>query len=119
MGICNALWNSDLYKAVCGQMSDEVMMENVGDHLGFLPATRCDISTEIEFVASHFDDFLCQRDAIAALPWLLLYQILGRGSLRLESEDGLYDFVGQGIKKTGNYLASWNLSDLSIAPWMS
>jgi hypothetical protein len=98
MGICGALWNSDLYKAVCGQIGDDIIMENVGDHLRFLSATRCDISTEIDFIASHFDDFLCRCDAIAVLPLSLLYEILGHGSLRLESEDGLYGFISDGIK---------------------
>jgi hypothetical protein len=31
VAICAALWNSELYESVCGELSDEVTMENVVD----------------------------------------------------------------------------------------
>jgi hypothetical protein len=43
------------------------------------------------------------------------YDILGHGSLRIESEDGLNDFIRKGIKNNRECLASWNSSDLNIA----
>jgi hypothetical protein len=76
-------------------------MENVVDRLHFLSATQCDISTELEFVGSHFDDFLRRPDALNAWPFSMLYIIIGDGSLRLESEDGLYDFIREDIKLFG------------------
>jgi hypothetical protein len=96
--ICAALWNSELYRFVDPELGDEVTMENVVDRLQLLSATRCDISTELDFITSHFSDFLCHRDALNALPFSRIYAILSRESLRLESEDGLYDFISRGIK---------------------
>jgi hypothetical protein len=99
--ICAALWNSELSESVFGQLSDEVTMENVVDRLRSLPATQCDISTELEFIASHFYDLLRRRDALKALPFSLLYAIISRGSLRLESEDSLYDFIRKNTETNG------------------
>jgi hypothetical protein len=76
-------------------------MENVVDRLLFLSATQCDISTELEFIASHFYAFLSRRDALNVLPFSLIYAILSHGSLRLESEDGLYEFIRRGIEMNG------------------
>jgi hypothetical protein len=71
-------------------------MENVLDRLGFLSATRCDISTEIESVASRFCDFLCHPEAFKSLPFSMIYEILSQGSLKLESDDSLYNFISKG-----------------------
>jgi hypothetical protein len=98
VAICAALWNSELYESVCGQLSDEVTMDDVVDRLRFLSATRCDISAEVEFIASHFHDFLCRRDALNTIPFSLLYKIIGRGVLRVQSEDRLYDFISKGAE---------------------
>jgi hypothetical protein len=98
LAICTALWNSDLRQSVYGQVSDPVTMENVVDGLRFLSATRCDILTELEFIASHFYFFLCRRDQLEDLPFSMIYQIIGSGFLRLESEDSLYDFIKKGIR---------------------
>jgi hypothetical protein len=53
---------------------------------------------ELEFVASHFGDFLLRPKAFPALPFSFLYEIISHGSLRIESEDGLYDFIRKGTK---------------------
>jgi hypothetical protein len=98
VAICAALWNSELYESVCGQLSDEVRVENVVNRLRFLSTTRCDISLELEFIASHFYDFLRRPDALNALPFSLLYEIITQGCLRIESEDCLYDFISHGIE---------------------
>jgi hypothetical protein len=52
----------------------------------------------LEFVASHFDDFLLRPQTLTTLPFSLLYDIIGQGSLRIESEDGLCDFIRRGTK---------------------
>jgi hypothetical protein len=96
--ICVALPNSELYRCVCPGFGAEVTMENVVDRLRFLSTTQCDISTEIEFLASHFYDFLCRCDAVTTLPLSLLYEILGHGPLRFESEDSLYDSISKSIE---------------------
>ncbi|MDR1557746.1 MAG: hypothetical protein LBS88_12085, partial [Tannerellaceae bacterium] len=76
VAICASLLNSELYESVCGQLSDEVTIENVFDRIRFLSTTRCDISTELEFLASHFYDFLRRPDALNALPFSMIYMII-------------------------------------------
>jgi hypothetical protein len=73
-------------------------MENVVDRLQFLSTTRCDNSTELKFIASHFYDFLRRPDALKMLPLSLLCEIITQGSLRFESEDSLCDFIIKGIE---------------------
>jgi hypothetical protein len=73
-------------------------MKNVVDRLGFLSVTRCDTFTELEFIASHFCDFLPRPAALRALPFSMIYDIASHGPLKLDSEDILCDFVSQGIK---------------------
>jgi hypothetical protein len=46
------LWNSEFYRYVDAEPGDEVTIENVVDRLGSLSASRCNISTELEFIAS-------------------------------------------------------------------
>jgi hypothetical protein len=79
-------------------LGDEATSENVVDRLPFLSATRCDISTKLKFIASHFYGFLHRLDALKALPVSLLYEIISHGSLRVENEDSLYNFIHQGIE---------------------
>jgi hypothetical protein len=98
VAICAALWNSELYESVCGELSDDVTIENVTDRLRFMSATRRDISAELEFIASHFYDFSRCPDPLNALPFSLLYELIAQGSLRLDSEDSLYDFIRKGIE---------------------
>jgi hypothetical protein len=73
-------------------------MENVVDRLRFLSATRCDISAELEFIASNFDDFMSDPDAFKEPSFSLLYEIIGHGSLELDNEDDLWDFISNGIE---------------------
>jgi hypothetical protein len=74
-------------------MRSEVRLEvQDGEHL-LGSVTRCDISTELEFIASHFYDFLCRPDALKALPFPMIYEIMNTGSLRLDSEDRLDNFI--------------------------
>jgi hypothetical protein len=94
-GMCSALWNSELYQSFYPELGDDITMENVFDRLEFLSATRCDISTELEFIASHFCDLSSRRDSLKALPFSMIYEILCHRSLRLDSEDSLYDFINK------------------------
>jgi hypothetical protein len=91
--ICAALWNSELCASVLRENGEAITMVNVLDRLEFLSASRCDISAELEFISSHFSDFSRQSNPLTALPFSLLYEIIDHRSLRLESEDYLYDFI--------------------------
>jgi hypothetical protein len=73
-------------------------MENVVGRLQFLSTTRCNNSIELEFIASHFYDFLRRPDALNALPFSMVYEIINQESLRLDSEDSLYDFISKGAE---------------------
>jgi hypothetical protein len=99
--IYGAHWNSDLCELLCGQQRNEFMMYNVINRLGFLSTTRCNISAELEFVASHFDDFSWRGNGLKVLSFLMIYEILGHGSLRLETEERLLDFINEGIETGG------------------
>jgi hypothetical protein len=98
LGICATLWNSEVYRSFSPAHGDEKAMENVADSLRFLSATRCDISPELEFIASHFDDFLRRRDGLKAFSFSMIYEILGQGSLRLESKDSLCRFISESMR---------------------
>jgi hypothetical protein len=52
---------------------DEITSEDIVDLLQFLSAARCDISTEVEFIASYFYDCVCRRDVLDTLPFSPLY----------------------------------------------
>jgi hypothetical protein len=68
-------------------------METVIDRLEFLSVTRCDISAELEFIASHFCDFLRLPDALNGLSFSVIYDIVSRGSLGHDNEDSFYNFI--------------------------
>jgi hypothetical protein len=71
----------------------EVTIEDVVNRLRFLSATRCDISAELEFIASRFYNFLRRPDALNAVRFSLLYETIGHGFISLDHEDRLYDFI--------------------------
>jgi hypothetical protein len=86
------------FESVCGQLGNTIRMRNAVGRLRFLSTTRCNISAELEFIASHFYDFLRRPDALKTLPFSLIYAIICHESLRLESEDGFYDSINDGIE---------------------
>jgi hypothetical protein len=88
--ICAAIWNSELSASVLRENGERIKRVNVHDHLGFMSASRCNVSTELDFISSHFYHFSHHPNALTALPSLMLYDIIGHRSLRLESEDHLY-----------------------------
>jgi hypothetical protein len=79
-----ALWDSELCECVLG---GRMAMEKVVNRLQFLSRTRCDVSTELELIASRFYEFSHHPDALNTLSFPLIYERLGHRSLRLESED--------------------------------
>jgi hypothetical protein len=72
--------------------------ENVVDSLQFLSGIRCDIFAGRKFIASPLYDFLFCPDALNALPFSLVCEIICRASLRTDSQDGLYDFISKGAE---------------------
>jgi hypothetical protein len=96
--ICATLWNSELCKSVYLELGGEVTVKSVTDPLQFLSGSRSNPSTELEFIASHFYDFLYRRDRLKALSFSMIYEILGHGSLRIDSEDGRSDFISESIE---------------------
>jgi hypothetical protein len=60
------------------------------DRLRFWSVTRCDISVELEFIASHFSRFIRRSDAMNAVPFSLLYEILGQTPQRFHDNKSLH-----------------------------
>jgi hypothetical protein len=114
VGICGALWNSELYESVCPQLDDRVPMLNVVDHLHFLPATRRHISTELEFISSQFYDFLRRPDALRGLlcQWFTILCAANLRGLRANTSS-MASYV-KAPKRTGKCLAARNWSDWNI-----
>jgi hypothetical protein len=52
------IWNPELSISFSDEVSNKVTMDNVLDRVRFTCATRGEVSRELEFIASHFDDFL-------------------------------------------------------------
>jgi hypothetical protein len=71
--------------------------ENAVDHIPFLSATPCDTSAERAFIALHFPDFLHCPNGLRALPFSMIYEIISRRPLRLNS-DGLINVINNGIQ---------------------
>jgi hypothetical protein len=95
VSLCTELGNEDL----CCQILDSVKLtcDNV---LGVLKMKReavWDCSTELEFAASHFHELL-QSD-IEGLNMIDLSNVLTSRSLRIQSEDWLYEVVKHFVKQ--------------------
>jgi hypothetical protein len=115
VAICAALWNSKLYESICGHLGSGVTMENGINRLRFRSATRCDISRELEFIASHFYNSLCRPDDLKALPLLMISEIIGHGSLSVDSGTASMALSEDALKRPSTHLAFWNLLDWNIA----
>jgi hypothetical protein len=77
--------------------------KDIIDRLKFLSATGCDISTELEFIASRFYDFLCRYAVLKTLPLSLICALIGCESRRSDSEEKFYNFIRECTKRTGKY----------------
>jgi hypothetical protein len=93
--ICAAFGNSELYELICGQLDDEVTVENVVDRLRLLSAARCDGSTELAFISSHSRNFSRYPDTLRASSFSATCETASDGS---ESEDRLDRFMRQGTE---------------------
>jgi hypothetical protein len=65
-----------VFQCVYPELGRKVAMESAVDRLLLLSATRCDVSIELGFIASHFYDFLCHRDALNAALFSMISEIL-------------------------------------------
>jgi hypothetical protein len=88
-------------------------MEQVVGRLGLLSATRCGLSTELEFIASHFDYFICCRDGFNGLPFRMIGAIVCQTSLRFDSEDPFYDLTSCLAETNGKCLVAWTWVELN------
>jgi hypothetical protein len=111
-----ALWNSERRRSFYLELSDYVVIGSVADRLRFLPATRCDISTELEFIASHFCDFLYSRNPLKAFSFSMISNSIGFRGL-IPRAASMTSSV-KSSKRTGAFLASWNVSYWNSARWM-
>jgi hypothetical protein len=88
ISLCRELWNQELYDALVGS---DLTQSNAIERLEFLEGIEGNSSVAVDFIASNFSDF-----SIEELKWLRLSAIsaiVHHRSLKLSSEDSIYDFV--------------------------
>jgi serine phosphatase RsbU (regulator of sigma subunit) len=92
--IYSDLWNEELYDSVSNWHDKALTIENANNGMEHKMRMRRDISAEIKLISSHFNDML---NSLALIDFLLIDAILSRASLKIKSEDSLYDFIMRGI----------------------
>jgi hypothetical protein len=95
LSICCGLGNSELYEKICQGFEEELCVDNVIDRLNDLNNIGKDISREVEFIASHFHEL---KDSLKSMTSSsMIMAIVNHSSLKIESEDSLYEFIVNGI----------------------
>jgi hypothetical protein len=93
ISISAALENTELYLSV----QDELSVCNIIDRLLCLSSFGSDVSVELEFFASHFNEIIDDQKGnytkIMKVGVSTISSILSSSSLKVVSEDSLYEFV--------------------------
>jgi hypothetical protein len=105
LGICTALRNCELCELLCGDGDNELTVENAADRLLMRCARECDISAQVEFVASHFCDIVDGPNCLGSLPFSVVAQIVGHPNLRLATEDSLFGFISRDLPAGDEFLS--------------
>jgi hypothetical protein len=90
LSICSELWNEELFNCVSNSHDKALTIDNVIDCMEHKRRMRRDMSNEIEFIASHFDEM---SNSLALTDFCLIDAVLSHWSLKIKSEDSLYDFI--------------------------
>jgi hypothetical protein len=93
LSVSGELWNSELYECICPSASSSLTMSSAVDRISFFARMRGNISNEVSFIASHFHELNDPSDSLRSLPFSAIYEILSDNSLKIKSEDLLYDFI--------------------------
>jgi hypothetical protein len=95
VSLCVELGNEDVYSQILDVV--ELTCDNVLSRLKMKRVCGCDFSKELEFAASHL--YSISREAVEVLDAEDLSNILTNESLRLESEDWLYEVVASFVRQ--------------------
>jgi hypothetical protein len=118
MAICGELWNSELYENLRQGTSDEVTVEGVIERLTYRSRMHSDTSEEVEFLASHFYDISDPMNELRALPLSVVRDVVSHPSLRVASEDSLYDFIVSQLSEDPSALECVRFEYLSVAKFV-
>jgi hypothetical protein len=101
--ICYELWNRELYTMICDDPEEQLSQSNVIERLRYRWKIGCDISTEIEFIASHFFEFSVSD--FGCLDLGILGAILRHEKLKICNEEMIYDLVKSRLSESNEYFS--------------
>jgi hypothetical protein len=91
LSIAGALENYEVYFLICGDFDDEMSVSQFCMDLRDFEGIESESDRVIPFIDSPL--FEIEREFLIRLPISTLEQILSHNSLRIDSENSLYDFV--------------------------
>jgi hypothetical protein len=103
MSICSELWNSELYETIFRHFYDDITLENVVGRVASLSKMGCSIAREVNFISSHFHNFMNPNEDLQSLGYLVMSEILSNLSLTIASEDCLYAFIIGEMERSGEF----------------
>jgi hypothetical protein len=95
------LWNWELYDLQFREFEGGLTADNVVNRFLLLRKGHAPSSPELEFISSHF---FAISDCLCELPFSMISEIVTHRSLRVGSEDSLYDFVMNQIRKNYEFI---------------
>jgi hypothetical protein len=99
--VASELGNLELYFAIHNLIHPTVAISTFVEHFKDCEFVDHFPEEAIEFLSDHLFEF--DKSFLAGLPISLLSQIFGHPSLRIESEDSLFDFVISQIESKGSH----------------
>jgi hypothetical protein len=103
LSICSELSNQELCEKILERTSNDITMSNVIDRVSFLSQMHCNILREIEFISSHFHEIDDLSTTLKSLTFSMIEEIIKNDSLKIKSEDSLYDFIVSQIETNWEY----------------
>jgi hypothetical protein len=91
--LCHELGNAEIYEKISESLDHDLSIENALSRVEFRISLDQDISSEIQFIASHFSDF--PISSLKMLSLELLSGILSHSNLIVLSDDWLCAFVSE------------------------
>jgi hypothetical protein len=103
LGVLRELQNAEL----CEFVKAELSLETVFDLIELNRALESDLSTELDFIASKFDEFDDPFSTLKAkeLEFWMIERIVSSGELKLKSEDSLYTFICAGLESNPDFFS--------------
>jgi hypothetical protein len=92
-GLAKELRNLELFEFLMVRLESEISIENVVSILKSVEEVGIDSSSELRFIASHFDEM--STSDVSELSFEELRRILGCSELKISSEESLYDLASE------------------------